>query len=80
MLAEVREEPLPRVDGDIIERLIPKEDAKNVELSKEETDKLTESFKSQLPETERQTSMSRYRHSERLPHLSCSRRVSICDA
>ncbi len=42
-----------RVDGDIIERLIPKEDAKNVELSKEETDKLTESFKSQLPETEK---------------------------
>lgn len=42
-----------RVDGDIIDRLIPKEDAKKVELSKEETDKLTEVFKSKLPEMEK---------------------------
>lgn len=42
-----------RVDGDIIDRLIPKEDAKKVELSKEDTDKLTEVFKSKLPEMEK---------------------------
>lgn len=42
-----------RVDGDIIDRLIPKEDAKKVELSKEETDKLTETFKSKLPEMDK---------------------------
>ena len=44
-----------RVDGDIIDRLIPKEDAKKVELSKEETDKLTEVFKSKLPEMAKAT-------------------------
>ncbi len=38
-----------RVDGDIIDRLIPKEDEKKVDLSKEDSDKLTETFKSQLP-------------------------------
>lgn len=42
-----------RVDGDIIDRLIPKEDAKKVELSKEDTDKLTEAFKTKLPEMEK---------------------------
>lgn len=42
-----------RVDGDIIDRLIPKEDAKKVELSKEETDKLTETFKTKLPEMDK---------------------------
>lgn len=42
-----------RVDGDIIDRLIPKEDAKKVELSKEETDKLTEKFKTKLPEMDK---------------------------
>lgn len=42
-----------RVDGDIIERLIPKEDAKKVELSKEDSDKLTEAFKTKLPETDK---------------------------
>lgn len=42
-----------RVDGDIIERLIPKEDAKKVDLSKEDSDKLTEAFKSKLPETDK---------------------------
>lgn len=42
-----------RVDGDIIDRLIPKEDAKKVELSKEDTDKLTDAFKTKLPEMEK---------------------------
>lgn len=42
-----------RVDGDIIDRLIPKEDVKKVELSKEDTDKLTEAFKTKLPEMEK---------------------------
>ncbi len=38
-----------RVDGDIIERLIVKEDIKPVDLSKEDTDKLVETFKAALP-------------------------------
>lgn len=38
-----------RVDADIIDRLIPKEDEKKVDLSKEDTDKLTEAFKGKLP-------------------------------
>ena len=38
-----------RVDADILERLIVKEDAKKVDLSKEDTDKLTEAFKGKLP-------------------------------
>lgn len=42
-----------RVDADIIDRLIPKEDAKKVELSKEDSDKLTETFKSKLPEMDK---------------------------
>jgi molecular chaperone HtpG len=42
-----------RVDSDIIERLIPKEDAKKVDLSKEDSDKLTEAFKSKLPTIEK---------------------------
>lgn len=42
-----------RVDGDIIDRLIPKDDAKKVELSKEDTDKLTETFKTKLPEIDK---------------------------
>ena len=42
-----------RVDGDIIDRLVPKDDAKKVELSKEDTDKLTETFKTKLPEIDK---------------------------
>ncbi len=42
-----------RVDGDIIERLIPKEDVKKVELSKEESDKLTDEFKQHLPQMDK---------------------------
>lgn len=42
-----------RVDGDIIERLIPKEETKKVDLSKEDSDKLTESFKTKLPEMDK---------------------------
>jgi len=38
-----------RVDADIIDRLIPKEEEKKVDLSKEDTDKLTEAFKGKLP-------------------------------
>ncbi|MBR4572133.1 MAG: molecular chaperone HtpG [Prevotella sp.] len=44
-----------RVDGDILERLIQKEDVKKVELSKEESDKLTEAFKAQLPTMDKVT-------------------------
>ena len=44
-----------RVDGDIIERLIQKEDVKKVELSKEDSDKLTEAFKAQLPTMDKVT-------------------------
>ena len=42
-----------RVDGDVIDRLIPKEDEKKVDLSKEDTDKLTETFKGKLPEIDK---------------------------
>ena len=38
-----------RVDGDIIDRLIMKEDRKKTELSVEQTDSLSHVFKSQLP-------------------------------
>ena len=44
-----------RVDADILERLIVKEDAKKVDLSKEDTDKLTEAFKGKLPTIEKAT-------------------------
>ncbi len=44
-----------RVDGDILERLIQKEDVKKVELSKEDTDKLTEAFKTKLPQMDKVT-------------------------
>ena len=44
-----------RVDGDIIDRLIQKEDVKKVELSKEDTDKLTEAFKTKLPQMDKVT-------------------------
>ena len=42
-----------RVDGDIIDRLIMKEDRKKTELSVEQTDSLSEVFKSQMPKTEK---------------------------
>ncbi|MBR3496160.1 MAG: molecular chaperone HtpG [Prevotella sp.] len=42
-----------RVDADIIERLIVKEDAPKNTLSKEESDNLAEIFKSQMPKTEK---------------------------
>ena len=38
-----------RVDGDTIDRLIVKEDKKETELTKEDSDNLSEAFKSQLP-------------------------------
>ena len=38
-----------RVDGDIIDRLIVKEDAKKTELTDEQTDSLSQVFKSQMP-------------------------------
>lgn len=38
-----------RVDGDIIDRLIVKEDAKHNKLSSEESDNLSQVFKSQMP-------------------------------
>ena len=38
-----------RVDADIIDRLIVKEDVKKVDLEKEESDKLSEVFRSQMP-------------------------------
>ena len=44
-----------RVDGDILERLIQKEDVKKVELSKEDSDKLTEAFKTRLPQMDKVT-------------------------
>ena len=44
-----------RVDADILERLIVKEDAKKVDLSKEDTDKLTEAFKGKLPTVDKAT-------------------------
>lgn len=39
-----------RVDADIIDRLIVKEDAKKTNLSKEQSDNLTEVFRSQMPQ------------------------------
>ena len=39
-----------RVDADIIDRLIVKEDAKKTDLSKEQSDNLTEVFRSQMPQ------------------------------
>ena len=42
-----------RVDADIIERLIVKEDAPKNTLSKEDSDNLAEIFKSQMPKTEK---------------------------
>ena len=44
-----------RVDGDIIDRLIQKEDVKKVDLSKEDSDKLTEAFKTKLPQMDKVT-------------------------
>ena len=44
-----------RVDADILERLIVKEDAKKVDLSKEDTDKLTDAFKGKLPTVDKAT-------------------------
>lgn len=42
-----------RVDGDIIERLIKKEDTPHNELNITETEQLTEAFRSQLPKLEK---------------------------
>ena len=42
-----------RVDGDIIDRLIMKEDRKKTELSIEQTDSLSQVFKSQTPKMEK---------------------------
>ena len=44
-----------RVDSDILERLIVKEDAKKVELSEDDSKKLTEAFKGKLPTIEKAT-------------------------
>ena len=42
-----------RVDADIIDRLIVKEDAKKTDLSKERSDNLTEVFRSQMPQLDK---------------------------
>ena len=42
-----------RVDGDIIDRLIVKEDIRKTELTKEQTDNLSQVFSSQLPKLEK---------------------------
>ena len=42
-----------RVDGDIIDRLIMKEDRKKTDLSVEQTDSLSQVFKSQMPQMEK---------------------------
>ena len=42
-----------RVDGDIVERLIVKEDAPKNEVDKEVSDNLSEAFRSQLPKLEK---------------------------
>ena len=42
-----------RVDGDIIDRVIVKEDAKKTELSEEQTDSLSQVFKSQMPKMDK---------------------------
>ena len=42
-----------RVDGDVIDRLIPKDDAKKAELTAEETDNLSAVFSTQLPKMDK---------------------------
>ena len=42
-----------RVDGDIIDRLIIKEDVRKTELTKEQTDNLSQVFSSQMPKLEK---------------------------
>ena len=42
-----------RVDGDIIDRLIQKEDNKKLELSEEQTDSLSQVFQSQMPKIDK---------------------------
>lgn len=42
-----------RVDADIIDRLIVKEDAKKTDLNKEQSDNLTEVFRSQMPQLDK---------------------------
>lgn len=42
-----------RVDADIIDRLIVKEEAKKTDLSKEQSDNLTEVFRSQMPQLDK---------------------------
>ena len=42
-----------RVDSDIIDRLIVKEDAKKTELTKEQTDNLSQLFRSQMPKLDK---------------------------
>lgn len=42
-----------RVDADIIDRLIVKKDAKKTDLSKEQSDNLTEVFRSQMPQLDK---------------------------
>ena len=42
-----------RVDGDIIDRLIVKEDVRKTELTKEQTDNLSQVFSSQMPKLEK---------------------------
>ena len=42
-----------RVDGDIIDRLIVKEDAKKTELTDDERDNLAETFRSQMPQLQK---------------------------
>lgn len=42
-----------RVDSDIIDRLIVKEDAKKTELTKEQTDSLSQVFRSQMPKLDK---------------------------
>ena len=42
-----------RVDADIIDRLIVKEDAQKTDLSKEQSDNLTEVFRSQMPQLDK---------------------------
>ncbi len=44
-----------RVDSDIVERLIVKDDARKVELSEDETENLTQVFNSQMPKMEKAT-------------------------
>ena len=42
-----------RVDSDIVDRLIMKEDAKKTDLTKEQTDNLSEVFRSQMPKIDK---------------------------